>query len=91
MHDATMRTTLQIDHDIEPMLRQLVRRRGRSLRVVVNELLRSALLGKQDVKNANEPFEVESAPLGLKRGIDPLKLNQLLDQLEADEFKAESS
>ena len=33
-----------------------------------------------------EPFTVDSVRCGFLPGIDPLKLNQLVDELEVDEF-----
>jgi hypothetical protein len=33
-----------------------------------------------------EPFRVEARSLGLKPGIDPNKLNQLVDELEVQEY-----
>lgn len=52
---------------------------------VVNDALRAGLpkIGKRERAT---PFHVKPHSFGLKPGIDPDKLNQLLDQLEAEEF-----
>ncbi|HAH10291.1 MAG TPA: hypothetical protein DCL48_09335 [Alphaproteobacteria bacterium] len=40
-------------------------------------------------KTSNEPpFDMQTRQLGLRKGIDPARLNQLADELEADAFLA---
>ena len=81
-----MRTTLTLDEDVAKRLEQEVKRRGGTFKSVVNEALRSglALSGKP---RRLSPFKVKPRPLGLKPGIDPDKLNQLVDELEVEEFR----
>jgi hypothetical protein len=87
-----MRTTLTLDEDVAKRLDQEVKRRGESFKSVVNQALRSglALSGKP---RRLPPFKVKPRPLGLKPGIDPDKLNQLVDELEVEAYreKAERS
>lgn len=59
-------------------------RTGKSMKVTINELLFEALRArKQPLKP--RPYESRTADLGLKPGIDPLKFNQLVDQLQTGE------
>ena len=58
--------------------------RGLSFKVALNEAIQRGLgdlAGDWD-----EPFVVQAAPLGLRAGIDPARLNVLADELEAEEF-----
>lgn len=80
-----MRTTIDFDADIEPRLRQISKLRGQSLRSVVNELLRVAL-NEKTPKTGKKAFVVEAHAAGFLPGIDQLKLNQLNDELEIEDF-----
>ncbi len=85
-----MRTTLTIDDDVAQALRDLSRKRGTSFKAVVNEVLRRGLTTGEKPAAIREPFRVKSAPRGFRAGIDPLKLNQLADELEIERFMAQS-
>ena len=82
-----MRTTVTLDEDVAQRIDQEVRRRGKSAAAVVNETLRSGL-GLAGKPRSAPPFRVEAQDLGLRPGIDPDKLNQLVDELEAAESAA---
>ncbi len=84
-----MRTTLTIDDDVAEALQDLSRKRGTSFKAVVNEVLRRGLTTGEKPSAAREPFRVRSAPRGFRAGIDPLKLNQLVDELEVEQFMAQ--
>jgi hypothetical protein len=84
-----MRTTLTIDDDLAQALRDLSRKRGASFKAVVNEVLRRGLTTGEKPAASREPFRVSSAPRGFRAGIDPLKLNQLADELEVERFMAQ--
>jgi hypothetical protein len=86
MMPSTMRTTLTIDDDIARALKELSRERGSSFKAVVNDVLRQGLTTGEKPPTAREPFSVQSAPRGFRPGIDPLKLNQLADELETEDF-----
>jgi DNA-binding FadR family transcriptional regulator len=73
-----MRTTLTIDDDLHALLEQKARRERRSVRDVINDLLRGALVHQRP----GEPFRVEVQHSALQPGIDPHRLNQLADELE---------
>ncbi len=85
-----MRTTLTIDNDVAQALKDLSRKRGSSFKAVVNEVLRRGLSTGEKPAATHEPFRVRSAPRGFRAGIDPLKLNQLVDELESERFMGQS-
>ena len=80
-----MRTTLTIDDDVATTLKALARNNGKTFKAVVNEVMRRGLMTGEKPVPAREPFKVESVRGGFLPGIDPLKLNQLVDELEVDE------
>lgn len=77
-----MRTTLTLDDDIADKLKRLAEQRRVPFRSVVNELLRRALSG-QGPRCRPEPFRLETFTSEFRPGVDPLKLNQLSDEFEA--------
>lgn len=79
-----MRTTLTLDSDVAERLTSEVRRTGRSLKSVVNEAIRSGL-GVSGKQPKAPRFTVVPHAFGLQPGIDPDRLNQLVDELEVDE------
>jgi len=86
MMPSPMRITLTIDDDIARELNELSRERSTSFETVVNEVLRQGLTTGEKPLTAREPFSVLSSPRGFLPGIDPLKLNQLADELETEDF-----
>ena len=79
-----MRTTLTLDRDVAERVRGEVRRTGKGLKLVINEALRLGLgiAGKQ----ARPPrFTVRPHSFGFRPGVDRDRLNQLVDELEAEE------
>ena len=71
-----MRTTVTIDSDTEALIREEVRRSGRSFKVVLNESVRQSL-GRLEA----EPFEVEplfSAPFPPE--LEGASFNRLADE-----------
>ena len=80
-----MRTTLTIDPDVEMLIQREMRRTERSMKAVVNDALRIGL-GVRGKPPRPPRFRVEPHPLGLKAGIDADRLNQLVDELEAEEL-----
>ncbi|MEZ5332833.1 MAG: CopG family transcriptional regulator [Thermoanaerobaculia bacterium] len=79
-----MRTTLTLENELARRLKERAGREGRSFKEVVNETIRRGL-GAQEVAESAEPYRVDTFRSGLRAGIDPLKLNQLGDELEADD------
>jgi hypothetical protein len=84
----TMRTTLTIDDDLIEALKVLAHQRGVSFKMLVNETLRRGLMAGDTPPAAVDAFHVASARRGFRPGIDPLKLNRLVDELETEGFIA---
>ena len=83
-YDACMRTTLTLDNDIADSLKEQARLLDRPFKQVVNDALRRGMAPA--VREAREPYRVDPIHSGFAPGVDPLKLNQLNDQLDAEEF-----
>lgn len=84
-----MRTTLTLDEDVAEFLKAQSRLQDRPFKQVVNEVLRRGMAPAQQGPAPRE-FRVVPNRSGLVPGVDPLRLNQLNDQLEVDDFTAES-
>ena len=80
-----MRTTLTLDPDVEQLLRQEMRRTGRSRKAVVNSALRRGL-GMRGKPHRVPRYRVEPHAFGFKPGVDTDRLNQLVDEMEAEDF-----
>lgn len=81
-----MRTTLTIHDDVAKALKDRSRQSGDSFEVVTNEVLRQGLTTEAKPAPASERFRVRSAARGFRSGIDPLELNQLVDELGTERF-----
>ncbi len=79
-----MRTTLTIDPDVEQFLQREMRRTERSMKAVVNDALRIGL-GIRGKPPRPSRYRVEPHAFGFRPGIDVDRLNQLVDELEAEE------
>ena len=80
-----MRTTLTLEPDVEQLLRQEMRRTDRSMKAVVNEALRLGL-GARGKPPRPPRYRVEPHAFGSRPGVDRDRLNQLVDEMEAEEF-----
>jgi hypothetical protein len=80
-----MRTTLTLEPDVALRVRQEVRRRGKSMKAVVNDGLRAGL-GRPGRRAELPAFKVIPRRLGLQPGVDPDRMNQLADELEVEAF-----
>jgi hypothetical protein len=78
-----VRTTLTLDRDVAERLGQEMRRTGRGLKATVNDALRRGL---SMTRKAQRPprFVVQPHAFGVKPGIDLDRMNQLVDELEAE-------
>jgi hypothetical protein len=85
-HDAHMRTTLTLDDDVARRLESEMQRSGEGMKAVVNRALRLGL-GMADKPVEPEPFSVEAHAFGFREGTDLDRLNQLVDELEAEEVR----
>lgn len=79
-----MRTTLTLDRDVARRLALEMRRTGEGLKAVVNRALRIGL-GMTDKPVRPRRFTVEAHSFGFRPGVDLDRLNQLADELEAEE------
>ena len=80
-----MRTTLTIDDDLAESIERLRQERQTGFRQVVNDLLRNGLLAEQ-MRPVPRPYSCPTFRSGLRPGIDPARLNQLVDELEVESF-----
>lgn len=81
-----MTTTLTIDDDIARKLKERARREKNSFKGTVNEALQRGLGGTAPPQD----FEVVPYKAGFVAAVDPNRLNQLSDDLEAESFTAEA-
>lgn len=80
-----MRTTITLDDDLAEALKERARRERKSFKAVINAVLRAGLTSGAKPPRQKR-FKVKAARRGFQPGIDPLKLNQLLDELETERF-----
>ena len=80
-----MRTTLTLDPDVEQLLQREIRRTDRSMKAVVNDALRLGL-GARGKPPRLPPYRVKPHDFGTRPGVDMDRFNQLVDELEAEEF-----
>ena len=79
-----MRTPLTIEPDVAQQIHRRMTQTKLPLKRVVNDALRAGLSSPE--KESKARYSVETYPCEFKAGIDPNKLNQLLDDLDAEEF-----
>ena len=85
-----MRTTLTLDPDLAKKLKDLAHRRGQSFKQTLNEVVRRGLAA-QGERPKRQRYTLTPHRGGFRPGIDPAKLNQLLDELEVADFSDEAS
>jgi len=78
-----MRTTINISDGILSELRELARQRRRPFREIVEETIQRGLGGTQ--KNFPKRVRIQTHRIGIKPAYQGLSLNQLYDQLEAED------
>ena len=76
-----MRTTLTLDDDVAAKLQAEMRRRGLSLKQIVNETLRIGLTSHSEMANAVQ-FTVKARAMGQRAGLNYDNIADLLDQTE---------
>lgn len=79
-----MRTTLTIEPDVQRLLERAMRSTGKSMKAVINDGLRLGLGIRSKPARASR-FKVETHAFGFKPGVDQDRLNQLADELEAEQ------
>ena len=78
-----MRTTVTLDPDVVRLLEQAQAARGQSFKEALNHAIRRGLADVVD-ERPEAPFVVVPRAMGLRSGIDPARLNALVDDLEAE-------
>jgi hypothetical protein len=81
-----MRTTLTLADDLVRRLRDLAHERETSFKEVVNDMLRRGLLTPDVSSRPSRDFRVKPFRSAFRPGVDPMKLNQLVDDLDVSEF-----
>jgi len=79
-----MRTTIALDDDVAEKLKDLAIKRKESFRSVVNETLRRGLSAQQPLPERGGGFRPDTFESPFRAGVDPLRLNQLADDLALD-------
>ena len=82
-----MRTTLTLDRDVADALEREKRRTGKGLKTTINEALRRGLRMAGRTPRAPR-FEVQPHAFGVRPGTDLDRMNQLVDELTAEEAAA---
>ena len=85
-----MRTTLTLDDDLADALRERARLLDLPFKQVVNDVLRRGLSPNTKGSRSDE-YRVVPNHSTLAPGVDPVRLNQLNDQLDAEAFAARSA
>lgn len=83
---SSMRTTLSIDDDVLEKARLAAEKSHRPLRRVINEALRAGL-GAIALPPATAPYVTRAHKMGLKPGRDLDNIQELLAQVEGEEFR----
>mgnify|MGYP000985780828 CR=1 FL=1 len=77
-----MRTTVTLDADVEKLLKEESLRTQRSFKKVLNDSIRKSLKSI----SAPKPTLLPGKPLNLRTGIDSHRFNQMVDELEIEDF-----
>lgn len=78
-----MRTTIDLDPDVDVRLRALAKERGVPLKVVINDALRAAA---HPSRSNAEPYRMRTKALGARPGLGLAKALQLAAEIEDDEI-----
>jgi plasmid stability protein len=89
MHDAYMRTTLTLDDEVTEKLRAEAALGKRSFKDIVNQALKRGL-GIEKTE-PEKPFEVITFSSAFQPGIDPQKLQQFLDEEDAESYSIKAN
>ncbi len=77
-----MRTTVTIDDDIVEKLNHIKHKSHESFTRVMNDTLRRGLSTQDPPATKGVPFRVDTFSSPFRAGVDPMRLHQLLDDLE---------
>jgi hypothetical protein len=79
-----MRTTLTLDRDVAEALEKEMRRTGQGLKATINDALRRGL-GRGRKAPRPTRFQVRPHAFGVTPGVDLDRMNQLVDELDAED------
>lgn len=85
-----MRTTLTLDPDVSEFLKEESKLLGKPFKQVVNDAIRRGMTPDKPLRGRPK-FRISPNPSKLAPGIDPLRLNQLNDELEVEDFSSEAA
>ncbi len=85
-----MRTTVTLEPNVAERLKDYARRNRLSFKEALNTVLRRGLGSQDSAVDALQPFVVTPTPTGFAPGVDPRRLNQLVDELDVTEFIRET-
>ena len=81
---------MTLDDDIAEALRERARALDQPFKQVVNEVLRRGLRPNAN-RDQTRDYRVSPNHSGLANGVDPSRLNQVSDQLQAEAFNTASA
>lgn len=81
-----MRTTLPIDDDVIERVRALAAKLRIPFKTVVNEALRAGL-DKVELPATKRLYKTTPHPMGLRQGFNLDNIQELLAQIEGEEFR----
>ncbi len=84
-----MRTTIVLDDGVARRIREIAHKRGISFRAAVDEVLRRGLSAQTTRPPRAKPYRVATFRSAFRPGVDPQRLNQLVDELEVAEGSRE--
>ena len=79
---------MTLDDDVALFLKEQSRLLNKPFKQVVNEVMRRGMSADSN-QTSRVPFKVVPNHSGLVPGVDPQRLNQLNDELEAERFHRE--
>ncbi len=79
-----MRTTLTLDDDVAAKLKDFARRKKVPFKEAVNTLLRRGLVVPEPRRARAKRFKVDVFDSPFRTGVDPLRLNQLSDDIQVE-------
>lgn len=86
-----MRTTLTLEDDLARKLRDRAFQEGRSFKSVTNAVLRAGLKAMDSGAGEDKRLVIQARRRGFRPGVDPARLNQLVDELQIAEFESQAA
>jgi hypothetical protein len=82
-----VRTTVTLEPDVAARLKEYAHRRRTSFKAALNAAVRRGLSAQEPPASSNRRFVVKPHSSPFRPGIDSGKLNQLVDQLDAENYR----